>query len=165
MGSPCSAGHRQKLEDQTKPFPDRFGDLERLRMRVTPSTPSPRGSISTTSHYSSQAQTPIQGTAQGEPGGGGDGGGGPGHGPASPEQRLLWRSFTALPCFMKEDSPAHGILQMTSRDTLPRPGIGPSFSHSATTYGHPLHATRSASPQGPARIDTDPASGSSPSPE
>lgn len=71
MGSPCSAGHRQKLEDQTKPFPDRFGDLERLRMRVTPSTPSPRGSISTTSHYSSQAQTPIQGTAQGEPGGGG----------------------------------------------------------------------------------------------
>lgn len=71
MGSPCSAGHRQKLEDQTKPFPDRFGDLERLRMRVTPSTPSPRGSISTTSHYSSQAQTPIQGTAQGEPGCGG----------------------------------------------------------------------------------------------
>lgn len=47
-------------------------------MRVTPSTPSPRGSISTTSHYSSQAQTPIQGMAQVEPvgAGGGVGGGG-----------------------------------------------------------------------------------------
>ncbi|XP_038965123.1 runt-related transcription factor 3 isoform X1 [Rattus norvegicus] len=53
-------GHRQKIEDQTKAFPDRFGDL---RMRVTPSTPSPRGSLSTTSHFSSQAQTPIQGSS------------------------------------------------------------------------------------------------------
>ncbi|OWK12870.1 RUNX3, partial [Cervus elaphus hippelaphus] len=52
--------HRQKLEDQTKAFPDRFGELERLRMRVTPSTPSPRSSLSTTSHFGSQAQTPIQ---------------------------------------------------------------------------------------------------------
>ncbi|XP_027294125.1 runt-related transcription factor 3 isoform X1 [Cricetulus griseus] len=52
--------HRQKIEDQTKAFPDRFGDL---RMRVTPSTPSPRGSLSTTSHFSSQAQTPIQGSS------------------------------------------------------------------------------------------------------
>lgn len=33
-------------------------------MRVTPSMPSPRGSLSTTSHFNSQAQTPIQGTAQ-----------------------------------------------------------------------------------------------------
>ncbi|XP_003891391.1 runt-related transcription factor 3 [Chlorocebus sabaeus] len=56
--------HRQKLEDQTKPFPERFGELERLRMRVTPSTPSPRGSLSTTSHFSSQPQTPIQGTSE-----------------------------------------------------------------------------------------------------
>uniref|UniRef100_G1P022 Runt-related transcription factor n=1 Tax=Myotis lucifugus TaxID=59463 RepID=G1P022_MYOLU len=52
--------HRQKLEDQTKAFPDRFGDV---RMRVTPSMPSPRGSLSTTSHFNSQAQTPIQGTS------------------------------------------------------------------------------------------------------
>ncbi|XP_051027786.1 runt-related transcription factor 3 [Acomys russatus] len=52
--------HRQKIEDQTKAFPDRFGDL---RVRVTPSTPSPRGSLSTTSHFSSQAQTPIQGSS------------------------------------------------------------------------------------------------------
>ncbi|XP_055466970.1 runt-related transcription factor 3 [Psammomys obesus] len=52
--------HRQKIEDQTKAFPDRFGDL---RMRVTPSTPSPRVSLSTTSHFSSQAQTPIQGSS------------------------------------------------------------------------------------------------------
>ncbi|KAI4544692.1 hypothetical protein MJG53_002439 [Ovis ammon polii x Ovis aries] len=56
--------HRQKLEDQTKAFPDRFGELERLRMRVTPSTPSPRSSLSTTSHFGSQAQTPIQGTSE-----------------------------------------------------------------------------------------------------
>ena len=33
-------------------------------MRVTPSAPSPRGSISTASHFSSQAQTPIQGAAR-----------------------------------------------------------------------------------------------------
>ncbi|XP_070260482.1 runt-related transcription factor 3 isoform X2 [Myotis yumanensis] len=57
-------GHRQKLEDQTKAFPDRFGDLDRVRMRVTPSMPSPRGSLSTTSHFNSQAQTPIQGTSE-----------------------------------------------------------------------------------------------------
>uniref|UniRef100_A0A8C5TPL3 Runt-related transcription factor n=1 Tax=Malurus cyaneus samueli TaxID=2593467 RepID=A0A8C5TPL3_9PASS len=55
--------HRQKLEDQAKPFTDRYGELERLRqsMRVTPSTPNPRGSLSTPSHFGSQAQTPIQG--------------------------------------------------------------------------------------------------------
>ncbi|XP_065506737.1 runt-related transcription factor 3 isoform X1 [Caloenas nicobarica] len=54
--------HRQKLEDQAKPFTDRYGELERLRqsMRVTPTTPNPRGSLSTTSHFGSQAQTPIQ---------------------------------------------------------------------------------------------------------
>lgn len=36
-------------------------------MRVTPSTPSPRGSLSTTSHFSSQAQTPIQGMGEQRP--------------------------------------------------------------------------------------------------
>jgi hypothetical protein len=61
MHSSCCTGHRQKIEDQTKAFPERFGDL---RMRGTPSTPSPRGSLSTTSHFSSQAQTPIQGTEE-----------------------------------------------------------------------------------------------------
>uniref|UniRef100_A0A8B9PX22 RUNX family transcription factor 3 n=1 Tax=Apteryx owenii TaxID=8824 RepID=A0A8B9PX22_APTOW len=57
--------HRQKLEDQAKPFADRYGELERLRqsMRVTPTTPNPRGSLSTPSHFGSQAQTPIQGTS------------------------------------------------------------------------------------------------------
>ncbi|NWH66623.1 RUNX3 factor, partial [Geococcyx californianus] len=55
--------HRQKLEDQAKPFTDRYGELERLRqsMRVTPTTPNPRGSLSTPSHFGSQAQTSIQG--------------------------------------------------------------------------------------------------------
>ncbi|NWV87927.1 RUNX3 factor, partial [Machaerirhynchus nigripectus] len=58
--------HRQKLEDQAKPFTDRYGELERLRqsMRVTPTTPNPRGSLSTPSHFGSQAQTPIQGTSE-----------------------------------------------------------------------------------------------------
>ncbi|XP_024622444.1 runt-related transcription factor 3 [Neophocaena asiaeorientalis asiaeorientalis] len=74
--------HRQKLEDQTKAFPDRFGDLERLRMRVTPSTPSPRGSLSTASHFSSQAQTPIQGTSDLNP---------------FSDPRQFDRSFAALP--------------------------------------------------------------------
>lgn len=62
-------GHRQKLEDQTKPFADRYGELERLRqsMRVTPTTPSPRGTLSTPSHFGSQAQTPIQGTSRAPP--------------------------------------------------------------------------------------------------
>lgn len=100
-GSPCSAGHRQKLEDQTKAFPDRFGELERLRMRVTPSTPSPRGSISTTSHYSSQAQTPIQGMAQRERVGTGMG----------PRTRAPLEE-QALHCLVKEDAPAHWLLRM-----------------------------------------------------
>uniref|UniRef100_A0A8C6JHV4 Runt-related transcription factor n=3 Tax=Psittaciformes TaxID=9223 RepID=A0A8C6JHV4_MELUD len=61
--------HRQKLEDQAKPFTDRYGELERLRqsMRVTPTTPNPRGSLSTPSHFGSQAQTPIQGNWLGAP--------------------------------------------------------------------------------------------------
>ncbi|KAM4871403.1 runt-related transcription factor 3 isoform 2-T2 [Thomomys bottae] len=71
--------HRQKLEDQTKAFPDRFGDL---RMRVTPSTPSPRGSLSTASHFSSQAQAPIQGTSDLN---------------TFPDPRQFDRSFPALP--------------------------------------------------------------------
>lgn len=63
-------GHRQKLEDQAKPFTDRYGELERLRqsMRVTPTTPNPRGSLSTPSHFGSQAQTPIQGNSWGSQG-------------------------------------------------------------------------------------------------
>lgn len=57
------AGHRQKLEEQTKSFPDRFGDLERLRhsMRVTPTNPNPRGTLGTPGHFGTQAQSQIQG--------------------------------------------------------------------------------------------------------
>lgn len=36
-------------------------------MRVTPTTPNPRGSLSTPSHFGSQAQTPIQGNHLGVP--------------------------------------------------------------------------------------------------
>ncbi|XP_023114084.1 runt-related transcription factor 3 [Felis catus] len=82
--------HRQKLEDQTKAFPDRFGDLERLRMRVTPSAPSPRGSISTASHFSSQAQTPIQGTSDLNP---------------FSDPRQFDRSFPALQTFTESRFP------------------------------------------------------------
>ncbi|KAJ6655632.1 hypothetical protein lerEdw1_004984 [Lerista edwardsae] len=55
--------HRQKLEEQAKAFPDRFGELERLRhsIRVTPTTPSPRGSLPP-AHFSTQTQGQIQGT-------------------------------------------------------------------------------------------------------
>ncbi|XP_030075922.1 runt-related transcription factor 3 [Microcaecilia unicolor] len=57
--------HRQKLEDQAKSFPERFSELERLRqsIRVTPNTSNPRASLSTPSHFGSQAQTQIQGTS------------------------------------------------------------------------------------------------------
>ncbi|XP_001501195.3 runt-related transcription factor 3 isoform X1 [Equus caballus] len=103
--------HRQKLEDQTKAF-DRFGDLERLRMRVTPSTPSPRGSLSTTSHFSSQAQTPIQGTSDLNP---------------FSDPRQFDRSFPALPTLTE------------SRFSDPRmhyPGaMSATFSYSATPSG------------------------------
>ncbi|XP_029426978.1 runt-related transcription factor 3 [Rhinatrema bivittatum] len=56
--------HRQKLEDP-KSFPDRFSELERLRqsIRVTPNTSNPRASLGTPGHFSSQAQTQIQGTS------------------------------------------------------------------------------------------------------
>uniref|UniRef100_A0A6J0UDW9 Runt-related transcription factor n=1 Tax=Pogona vitticeps TaxID=103695 RepID=A0A6J0UDW9_9SAUR len=54
--------HRQKLEEQAKSFPDQ---LERLRhsMRVNPTTPNPRGSISTPGHFGAQTQSQIQGTS------------------------------------------------------------------------------------------------------
>ncbi|KAJ7304332.1 hypothetical protein JRQ81_011880 [Phrynocephalus forsythii] len=54
--------HRQKLEEQAKSFPDQ---LERLRhsMRVTPTTPNPRGPISTHGQFGAQAQSQIQGTS------------------------------------------------------------------------------------------------------
>ncbi|XP_043361986.1 runt-related transcription factor 3 isoform X4 [Dermochelys coriacea] len=60
--------HRQKLEDQAKSYTDRYSELERLRqsMRVTPTTPNPRGSLTTPGHFGSQTQTPIQGLAQTE---------------------------------------------------------------------------------------------------
>lgn len=83
-GSPRPAGHRQKLEDQTKAFPD----LDRVRMRVTPSMPSPRGSLSTTSHFNSQVQTPIQGRRRG-----GGGGPGPGRHPGAPGPKPIRRPF------------------------------------------------------------------------
>ncbi|XP_067389955.1 runt-related transcription factor 3 [Emydura macquarii macquarii] len=58
--------HRQKLEDQAKPFPDRYSELDRLRqsMRVTPTTPNPRGSLNASGHFGSQTQPPIQGTSE-----------------------------------------------------------------------------------------------------
>ncbi|XP_078423217.1 runt-related transcription factor 3-like [Cetorhinus maximus] len=61
-------GHRQKLEDQSKPgtlFSDRLSELERYRqtaMRVGPSTPSPRP-LGVPTHFSPQAQTQMQGTS------------------------------------------------------------------------------------------------------
>lgn len=131
MGSLCSAGHRQKLEDQTKPFPERFGELERLRMRVTPSTPSPRGSLSTTSHFSSQPQTPIQGTARRE---------------GCSGARWGWRSWmwSNLPQTksLSEDQSLHPLVLWRSCWCLLAPadsssGLAvcwPSFIHSANTY-------------------------------
>ncbi|XP_003799818.1 runt-related transcription factor 3 [Otolemur garnettii] len=104
--------HRQKLEDQTKVFPDRFADLERVRMRVTPSTPSPRGSLSSTSHFS-QAQTPIQGTLDLNP---------------FSDPRQFDRSFSTLPPALTE-----------SRFPDPRmhyPGaMSAAFPYSATPSG------------------------------
>uniref|UniRef100_A0A8C4SYF3 Runt-related transcription factor n=1 Tax=Erpetoichthys calabaricus TaxID=27687 RepID=A0A8C4SYF3_ERPCA len=56
--------HRQKLEDPQKPtlFSERLSDLERFQrtaMRVGPTTPNPRPSLGTTSHFSSSPQTQI----------------------------------------------------------------------------------------------------------
>ncbi|KAM4699614.1 runt-related transcription factor 3 [Discoglossus pictus] len=54
--------HRQKLEEQGKTFPDRFSDLERLRQSIrVQSNPNPRATLSNPNHFSSQAQTQIQG--------------------------------------------------------------------------------------------------------
>ncbi|XP_010224682.1 PREDICTED: runt-related transcription factor 3, partial [Tinamus guttatus] len=77
-------GHRQKLEEQSKPFPDRYGELERLRqsMRVTPTTPAPRGSLSTPGHFGSPAHCPRTGTSDLSP---------------FSDPRQFERSFPALP--------------------------------------------------------------------
>ncbi|XP_061453191.1 runt-related transcription factor 3 [Rhineura floridana] len=76
--------HRQKLEEQTKSFGDRFGELERLRhpMRITPATPNPRGTLSTPGHYGTQTQSQIQGTSELSP---------------FSDPRQFDRSFPALP--------------------------------------------------------------------
>uniref|UniRef100_A0A803JJ87 Runt-related transcription factor n=1 Tax=Xenopus tropicalis TaxID=8364 RepID=A0A803JJ87_XENTR len=51
--------HRQKLEEQSKPFSDRFSDL-RQTFRVQPNS-NPRATLTNTNPFSSQAQTQIQG--------------------------------------------------------------------------------------------------------
>ncbi|XP_060131783.1 runt-related transcription factor 3 [Zootoca vivipara] len=78
--------HRQKLEEQTKTYGDRFGELERLRhpMRITPTTPNPRGSLTAPGHFGTQAQSQIQGTSELSP---------------FSDPRQFDRSFTALPGF------------------------------------------------------------------
>ncbi|XP_077193758.1 runt-related transcription factor 3 isoform X2 [Paroedura picta] len=108
--------HRQKLEEQTKSFPDRFGDLERLRhsMRVTPTTPNPRGALGTPGHFGAQAQSQIQGTSDLSP---------------FPDPRQFDRSFSALP----------GLTE--SRFSDPRMHFGPSGAMSAA---FPYAATPSA---------------------
>uniref|UniRef100_A0A803J369 Runt-related transcription factor n=1 Tax=Xenopus tropicalis TaxID=8364 RepID=A0A803J369_XENTR len=50
--------HRQKLEEQSKPFSDRFSDL-RQTFRVQPNS-NPRATLTNTNPFSSQAQTQIQ---------------------------------------------------------------------------------------------------------
>ncbi|XP_019403178.1 PREDICTED: runt-related transcription factor 3 [Crocodylus porosus] len=76
--------HRQKLEDQAKSYSDRYSELDRLRqsMRVTPAAPTPRGSLSASGHFGSQAQTPMQGPSDLSP---------------FPDPRQFDRSFSTLP--------------------------------------------------------------------
>ncbi|XP_042711740.1 runt-related transcription factor 1 isoform X3 [Chrysemys picta bellii] len=71
-------GHRQKLDEQTKPgslsFSERLSELEQLRrtaMRVSPHhpapTPNPRASLSHTTAFNPQPQSQIQDTRQVQP--------------------------------------------------------------------------------------------------
>lgn len=135
--APCSAGHQQKLEDQTKAFPDRWGagaacdagDAQHAQ---------PSSSLSTTSHLGSQAQTPIQGMSpSGDGGWGGQGPGGirglglvpmPQNGSSSegPDCTALGLN--------------HRVRVPTCLDTHPalracsaRPGLSPSFTQQIDT--------------------------------
>ncbi|XP_069478825.1 runt-related transcription factor 3 [Ambystoma mexicanum] len=76
--------HRQKLEEQARSYPDRFSELERIRqtMRVTQSTPNPRAGLGNPAHFSSQAQTQIQGASDLSP---------------FSDPRQFDRSFSSLP--------------------------------------------------------------------
>lgn len=71
-------GHRQKLDDQTKPgslsFSERLSELEQLRrtaMRVSPHhpapTPNPRASLSHSTAFNPQPQSQMQGKYLGRP--------------------------------------------------------------------------------------------------
>ncbi|XP_066494593.1 runt-related transcription factor 3 [Tiliqua scincoides] len=82
--------HRQKLEEQAKSFPDRFGELERLRhsIRVTSTTPSPRGT--TPGHFAPQTPSQLQGTADIS---------------LFPEPRPIDRSFPGLPSIAESRFP------------------------------------------------------------
>ncbi|XP_004603512.2 runt-related transcription factor 3 isoform X2 [Sorex araneus] len=106
--------HRQKLEDQNKAFPDRFADLDRLRMRVPANAPSPRSSL-TPSHFSSQSQTPIQGTSDLNP---------------FSDPRQFDRSFSGVPNFPERPF---------SDPRMHYPGaMSAAFSYSATPSGSSL---------------------------
>lgn len=69
---PPTIGHRQKIDEQTKPgslsFSERLSELEQLRrtaMRVSPHhpapTPNPRASLNHTTAFNPQPQSQIQG--------------------------------------------------------------------------------------------------------
>lgn len=71
-------GHRQKLDDQTKPgslsFSERLSELEQLRrtaMRVSPHhpapTPNPRASLNHSTAFNPQPQSQMQGKYPTEP--------------------------------------------------------------------------------------------------
>ncbi|XP_075449920.1 runt-related transcription factor 1 isoform X2 [Ascaphus truei] len=75
VGSPLIEGHRQKLDEQTKPgslsFSERLSELEQLRrtaMRVSPHhptpTPNPRASLNHSTAFNPQPQSQIQDSRQ-----------------------------------------------------------------------------------------------------
>ena len=105
-------------------------------MRVTPSTPSPRSSLSTTSHFGSQAQTPIQGRSPSGPAAGV--GGGLGGAPllrsgAEAHGKVL--DYTAL--VLGRSAAVHLLRRSSALRACSAGSCAQPFLHSANRYGHP----------------------------
>ncbi|KAG8451592.1 hypothetical protein GDO86_003695, partial [Hymenochirus boettgeri] len=145
--------HRQKLEEQPKPFPDRFSEL-RPPFRVQPNS-NPRSALTNPSPFGTQAQTQIQGATDINP---------------FADPRQFERSFSALPSLTESrfsDPRMHYPSAMSSAfsytATQSSTGIGgismpgmPTTTRFHHTYLPPPYPGSSQNQSGPFQTNSSP---------
>ncbi|XP_058681610.1 runt-related transcription factor 1-like [Ammospiza caudacuta] len=131
MSQEGSEGHRQKIDEQTKPgslsFSERLSELEQLRrtaMRVSPHhpapTPNPRASLNHSTAFNPQPQSQIQGASELT---------------AFSDPRVgIERSFPALPSISDPRMHYPGAFTYTPTPVSSAIGIGMSAMSTASRY-------------------------------